>query len=234
MKEKIAKLLSQAEKKTFDNREVFFVGRDVFMELWKLREAEIKRMVEEGHDESYALKTALSGFFKLLNPKPQPMKFKSFGYHPKYSLVRDREKIFNKYDLEKDFYRWANRERKMIKEYIKENIFDEVEAQKLLDMVERKIKKAELTLKEIKKNPDRFNIIRTDIIHRGDKVYKPVLYARFKENSRSYPLYLKELVPNVFWELKEPVIKKKKEIKFLKELEEYENPFHYYYIKEKK
>jgi hypothetical protein len=136
--------------------------------------------------------------------------------------------------LEKDFYRWAGRERKMIKKYIEENVFDEVEAQKLLNIVEQKIKKAELTLKEIKKNPDKFDILRTDILHRGDKVYKPVLYARFAQESRTYPLYLKELVPNIFLEIKEKIPKKKKEIKLLKELEEYENPFHYYYIKEKK
>jgi hypothetical protein len=38
-------------------------------------------------------------------------------------------------------------------------------------------------------------------------------------------------VPNIFWELKTEPVRKKKEIKILKELESFENPFHYYYIK---
>jgi len=230
MKRKIAKLLSQVERKeTFEGRDVYFVNEDVFKELWKLRENEINRLIQEGHDESYAKKIALKEYFKLINPKPQPVKITSFGYHASFSLVKDRDKIFNKYNLKKDFYSWANRERKRIKEYIEKNIFDEKEAKKLMDIVEKKIENAKTILNEILKNPDKFEIIRTDIMYR-DNIYIPTIYVRFREG-HTRPIYLRELVPNIVWELKAPIVNKKRELKILKELEEYENPFHYYYIK---
>ena len=239
LKEKIIELLKKAQRiEEFDNRDIVFLPQEPFLELWRIREREIDRLVQEGHTEEYAKKTALREYFKLLNPTPQPVKVLSFGYKRIYSIVKNKDIILDKY-IKKDFYMWANHLRKEAKKFIKDFVNDESKVKKVMDEVEEKIKKRERLLEEILNNPDKFEIMRTDLEFRGEKLFQPVINARtfnLKKQmleDRVLNLYLREKVPNVIWEYNKPIPKKPRPSPLLEGIKEFENVFGRIYIKRK-
>ena len=241
MIEKIKSLLKQTIKiEEFDGRDVLFLPKEPFLELWQLREQEIEELIKEGHTKEFAKKLALRDYFKILNPKPHPVKVTSFSYRRTYSAVSNKELILDKY-IEKDFYMWANHLRKEAKKFIEVYVFDEKEVKKIMDEVEEKIKEKEKVLKEILNNPNKFELLRTDyqVRKERDTLYQPVINARvfnLDTNSledRVYNLYLRVKVPNIIWEYTKPIPKKPRPSPLIEGIKEYENIFGRIYIKKR-
>ena len=175
-------------------------------------------------------------YFKLLNPSLNPIKVLSFSYQKVYSLVKNKDIILEKY-IERDFYMWANHKRKEVKKFIKEFVYDEKEAKKKMDEVEEEIKEKERLLKDILKNPNKYELIRTDLEFRNpEKIYVPVVnyreYAK-GEYKKTKSAYLREDVPNIVWEIKEEIPKKPRPCVMDRELKKYKNVFGRIYIKER-
>ena len=237
MREKLLEILKKAEKiEEFEDRNVVFLPKKEFEYLWKIREAEIEELIRLGNDERYAKKVAMRDYFKLINPSLNPIKVLSFGYQKVYSLVKNKNIILEKY-IERDFYMWANHKRKEVKRFIEEFVYDEKEAKQKLDEVEEEIREKEKLLMDILKNPDKYELIRTDLEFRNpEKIYVPVINYREYVNGNFKPAksaYLREDVPNIVWEIKEEIPKKPRPCVMDKELKNYENVFGRVYLKKR-
>ena len=228
--DEVRKILNRAAIKEFDNKIIGYLNKDDFLRLWTLREQKIKEFIKEGLSEKAAKNAAFWNLCKIVNPLPSPIKVLGFGYAPAYSLVRDKEKILNKY-LDRDWAIWVNKMRKNAKKLAKE-AQTEKEKQKIIDKFEAQIKEAEkyyLMIKEGKVE----NIIRTDYFF-VSKLYRSYVFTRYIDNNnkiKNKKVYLRDEVMNVIYE-EDIVIPKKSHLKIDKELKEMENVFGYYYIKE--
>ena len=233
----LKEILKKAEKiEEFEERIIVFLAEKEFKYLYELKEKEIKELIRLGNSEEYAKKTAMRDYFKIINPSLNPVKVLSFGYRKVYSLVKNKDIILAKY-LERDFYMWANHKRKELKKFIEDFVGDEREVKKKRDEVEEEIKEKEKLLNEILKNPDKYNLIRTDLEFRNpQKIYSPIVNIREFSNGEFKPaisVYLRENVPNIVWEIKEKIPRKPRPSIVTKELEEYENVFGRIYLKAK-
>jgi len=239
MKDRIIEIFKRAKKiEEFEGKEVIFLEEEDFKTLWGMRQKDIDGLIQEGNTPEYAKKAAMRDYFKLINPVLKPVKVVSFNYKQAYSMVRTKEIILEKY-LESDFYKWANHLRKETKKFIKDFVNDEKEVKKVMDEVEEKIKQKKKILDEILKNPDKYELLRTDVEFK-DTIYQPVLNVRVYNPDTKvlepyvYNIYLRDKVPNVVWEWKEPIPKKRRPRPILDGLKNYENVFGKIYIKRNK
>ncbi len=91
---------------------------------------------------------------------------------------------------------------------------------------------------DILKNPDKYELIRTDLEFRNpEKIYVPVINYREYVNGEFKPsksAYLREEVPNIVWEIKEEIPKKPRPSVMDRELKNYENVFGRIYLKKRR
>ena len=234
MKEKINEIILNNLIKIdeFENRKVFFVKKEGFEELWDLREKHKKELIENGFNEKMAKRFALKDYLKIINPKKEPVKFINYGLLPAYTLVVDKEKILKKY-IDAEFYKWKNRTLKKAKKEM-DLINDEVERYKYELMIKNLIDEVEEIYKDIKENPDKYEILYTRYERISkDKLMQPCIYFFTLENGRLKGLheYLRKEVPNIIYdgEIIKPPKKNTKDIE--KRLAKMRNVFGNIYIK---
>jgi hypothetical protein len=66
--EKLKTLLKQVEKiEEFDNRNIIFLPEEPFKALWEMKQAEVKLLLQQGHNEYYA-----NGYKSIIGDFRQP------------------------------------------------------------------------------------------------------------------------------------------------------------------
>lgn len=220
----------------FSNRKILFVNKTGFEKLWKIKQDEMKRLEEEGVKKEYLKREALKHYIKIINPKFAPVKKVSYSFLPAYTLVVDKDKILNKY-IDREFIVWEKRYLATAKKINKNFKNNENEAYKYLQEVQNNIIQAKEIYDDIKKNPDKYEIIYTRYERMSkEQLMQPVVhYYHLDKNERLKIMheYLRKEVPNIIYEdeIKEPYREREREIE--KRLSQMHNPFGNIYIKEK-
>jgi len=225
--EQVKNILDRAAIKEFDNKVIGYLNKEDFLRLWSLREQKINEYIKEGIKEKEAAKLPFRDMLKIINPLPVPLRTMGFGYAPSYSLVRNREKILDKY-LDKDWNIWVNKMRKNAKILAKE-AQNEKEKQTIINKFESQIKEAEryyLMIKEGKID----EVIKTNYFFTKE-LYRSFIYIKYIDNNKvkNKKVYLREGVMNLIYE-DDIIISKKSKLKIDKELEKMKNVFGQYYV----
>jgi len=232
MKQEIKKILSEPVKiEEYEERKIVYLGKKSFEKLWDLREEKVKELIESGLNRVGAIKYAYGDIFKIINPHKAPIRVLAFGLGINYSMVSDKEKIISKY-IERDFYIWANKKRKELKKYIKEQETDETKISSFMQKIENEIKQKEEILKDIISHPQKYELLRCNYFFKEVK-YVPFIYLFDYHTEKSKKVYLKKDVLNVVYEENEPIKKKRRKSKIEERLSDMENIFGYIYIKER-
>ena len=217
----------------FDGIPIYILDRESFEKLWGMKEEKAKELQELGFNYDKAFQKAYYDEFKLLNKYKSPVKILKFTYVPEYSLVVDEEKILKKY-LDKEFYKWANRQRKHLKKRAKElGLQTEKELEKLRLSIEDEIAQMEKIKDEIKNCPECFELLYTDI-EKITKLYKPVVRLYDIKNDEYYHTNIRTTATNFLYETQEIPKRKPRELETLKKVKRMENIFGKIYIKEVK
>ena len=221
------------EIKKFDDRKIFFLEREGFFKLWDMRKRIIKELIEGGINEKEAKKSALSKFFKIINPLKAPIKVISFSYVTKYSSVTDQKLILEKY-LDKDFLLFKRKSYREMNKKIKK-AKTEKEIQDIKNFYERRIGELERIIELIKKEPDRFELFYTSYL-KEKNIKRPVVHFNYVKNGKilNTNAYLRQEVPNIVYDDILEISKKERDKIVEKRLSEMKNLFGKIYFKEKK
>lgn len=214
------------------NCEIAYINLKDFKKLWNLREEVKNEMIKNGIDEKEALKYALYDKIKIINPSPEKIRVAYYGEMSRLSVVKDKEKIIEKY-LNKDFEIWKNVKIKNLENYIKRLHLSKEDAKIKRELAFREIEMKEKIKNEIKKNPENFDIIRTNILTRMKTTRTLIFFYTQKGEYLKVPL--REKVVNVVCESEEPFfvkIRNRKE-KIINEIKEMTNLFDNLFIRKK-
>lgn len=159
-----------------------------------------------------------------------PIDYFHIAMQKKYIYVKDKEKILK--DLDKLFEIWKNTKIKHAKAWIKKYNVDETEAKKFLDSVMQKIGEAYVELSNIKKNPDKYEMIRTN--YHYAKYYPEIIYRVQGEDRYRTTLLRKSVINILCYESKKREKKRRRDMEIEAFLKDAYNPFEYIYVKKRK
>ena len=157
----------------------------------------------------------------------EPIDYFRITIQKKYIYVKDKEKILK--DLEKLFTIWKNKKILETAKYIKRNRVTESEAKKLQDKTLQEVEKAYQELLNIKKHPQKYELIRTNYYYA--KYYPEVIYRLQSENRYRTTLLRKNVLNIICYEPLQREKKRRKDMEIEKFLENAYNPFEYIFVK---
>jgi len=177
--ELLLEILTNAKTDILDDKEhykLLYIKEELFKALFDEYEKILQLIID---NDSINNKKAKELFVKInniniINPSAKPVVIQGIYFLKVYSLVKDKQKILEKYldneflMLKRKFWREFNRAKK--------NLSNEAEIKRLEEITLNNIKQYEELYNEIKNNPDKFELVYTTLPSLKE-IYRP--YVKF-------------------------------------------------------